>query len=124
NTLAGCVNQVARSAAGPGATSGWGAVCGATQLRTSVPVKSNSAAFFARARNASIGLLGCADATEMLRPAVIAIAMNRREIMEASPDYLFVVTSLAGAAPTSSSYVRGRLRSAFVAPLARRRPSQ
>src|SRR5262249_61766439 len=73
-------------------------------MRTRVPVKSNSAAFFARAKNASIGLVGCAEAPEMLRPAAIAIAVHRRDFMDASPDHLFVVTSWAGAAPGSSSY--------------------
>ena len=48
----------------PGATSPPGAVCGATQMRASVPVKSNAAAFFAAARCASISSADCARAGE------------------------------------------------------------
>src|SRR3977135_4167680 len=50
NTFAGSVAQVARSGAGPGATSAPGAVCGATHTRTRVPVKSKPAAAFAASR--------------------------------------------------------------------------
>src|SRR5215472_3634850 len=69
NTFAGSVYQVSRAGGGGGATSGPGAVCGATHTRTSVPVKSNAAAAFTRARYSSIGLAGgvcaCAAPTPM-----------------------------------------------------------
>src|SRR5690242_14468921 len=71
NTFAGSVYQVSRGGGGGGATSGPGAVCGATQTRTSVPVKSKPAAFLARARYASYGLADCA------RAAAAPIPMQR-----------------------------------------------
>src|SRR5215472_2641601 len=68
NTFAGSVYQVSRAGGGGGATSGPGAVCGATHTRTSVPVKSNPAAALARARNPSIGLALCASAAAAPSP--------------------------------------------------------
>src|ERR1700730_13938426 len=67
NTFPGSVNHVARSGGGGGRTSAPGPVCGAMQMRASVPVKSNPAAALAAARCASIALgAGCAIVIEAL----------------------------------------------------------
>jgi hypothetical protein len=61
-----------------------------------VPVKSKPAAALARARKASIGLVGscCADALVMLKPAAMAIAAHRRNVMNFLPhSFVFVALS-------------------------------
>src|SRR5436853_7834938 len=66
--------QVSRAGGGLGATSRPGAVCGATQRRASVPVKSNAAAALAAARRASIWSDVCAGAPAMPNPAAMTRA--------------------------------------------------
>src|SRR3954453_1829104 len=78
------MNQVARSGAGAGATSRPGAVCGATQVRTSVPAKSKPAAAFAAARCASISSAGCAAAGARPKAVKTASVAKMRDVMDHS----------------------------------------